>query len=309
MIEVFAPAKVNLTLHVTGQRSDGYHLLDSLVMFADVGDVVTIRNADTHSFEVTGPEAAVAPSGDDNSVLKALRSIAPQRSFAVSLEKNLPVSSGIGGGTADAAAAARGVLALRPVSDKGGPHLGALHLGEIADHGLGLATKTTEVLGADFPVCLESRTARMRGIGDNLSFLNLPPLHAVLVNPRVQIATPSVFGRLDQKANDPMTDPLPELSDVQTLLNWLKDQRNDLEQPAISITNEISGVLNALKADDSCFIARMSGSGATCFGLFENSHMAETAENRLSKSHPDWWVKSCVLGAVPKSTFPKPNVS
>lgn len=275
MIEVFAPAKVNLTLHITGQRADGYHLLDSLVAFADVGDRVLAEPADALSLEVNGPEAGAVPLSDDNSVLQAARLAVPGHGATLRLTKELPVASGIGGGSADAAAAFRAMLKLtgdtRPL------------------HG-----SDVEALGADVPVCLHARSARMRGIGEQLDFVDLPQLPAVLVNPRVEVSTPEVFRRIERKDNPPMPD-IPTTHSAEELVGWLKDQRNDMEPAAIALVPLIANCLAAL-TKTGCLLARMSGSGATCFGLYRDADEAREAAAALRAAQPDWWVKPCQLG-------------
>jgi 4-diphosphocytidyl-2-C-methyl-D-erythritol kinase len=284
-VEVFAPAKVNLTLHVTGQRADGYHLLDSLVAFADVGDRVTLAMAEAPSFRVTGPFAAEVPSDAGNLVLRAARLCAPDRSLAIGLEKVLPPASGIGGGSADAAAVARGVAAL---------------FGGSVDPGALLA------LGADVPMCLASGPARVGGIGERIApVAGLPPLAAVLVNPLRPMPTPPVFAALARKDNPPMPDPFPDFAGPDDLIGWLAAQRNDLEAPAAAILPELSGVLAALGACEGARLARMSGSGATCFALFDDEGAAALAADRLGASHPGWWVRAAVLGDQSERARPR----
>ncbi|NNE51974.1 MAG: 4-(cytidine 5'-diphospho)-2-C-methyl-D-erythritol kinase [Sulfitobacter sp.] len=263
-VTLFAPAKVNLTLHVTGQRADGYHLLDSLVAFADVGDRIGLSEASEMSLEVTGPFATGVPADARNSVWQAaLRGVTP---YAISLEKNLPNGAGIGGGSADAAAILR--------------HLGK---GEAAAN-----------LGADVPVCLLSRAQRMRGIGEVLEPVQgLPPLYAVLANPGVSIATPVIFQALVEKDNPPMPEALPRFADAAALIEWLQDTRNDLEVPALKELPVVGEVLAALRELGP--LARMSGSGATCFGLFGTRTEAERAAKALAAAHPGWWVVPCAL--------------
>lgn len=281
MITEFAPAKINLTLHVTGQRDDGYHLLDSLVMFADVGDTLTVAKAAKPSLAITGPEAAGVPADASNSILKAAAHLGSHAAF--SLIKNLPTSAGIGGGTADAAAAFR---ALRPDLDYSASN------GDIT-----ALTSQAAKLGADVPVCLFSQTTHMRGIGDDLSFYpRLPALYAVLVNPRIPVSTPDVFRELKSKKNGPMP-PIPgHFGKPAELISWLSDQRNDLQRPAVTLFPDIGYCLRAIEFSNGCKLSRMSGSGATCFGLYESERFAASAATRLAQIHPDWWVKPCVLG-------------
>ncbi len=260
-IEGFAPAKVNLSLHVTGQRPDGYHLLDSLVAFADVGDRLWFDPAPQMHIEVTGPFADGVPTDQRNLVWRAAELVG--WSGQIRLEKNLPHGAGIGGGSSDAAAVLRAF----------GGRSGAVRL------------------GADVPVCLEMRGQRMRGIGDVLDPVQpLPKMEIVLVNPRVVVPTAPVFAALESKQNPPMPDVLPEFQDASAFCQWLGTQRNDLEKPARLIAPQIDAALDALRG---AMIVRMSGSGATCFGLYEQG--ASVAARRISQAHPDWWVTSGML--------------
>lgn len=271
--KAFAPAKVNLTLHVTGQRADGYHLLDSLVVFADVGDQLSVADGTGLTLAVTGPMAAGVPTDARNSILQAARFLG-QDDLAFTLEKHLPSAAGIGGGTSDAAAALRAIAALRDVA---------------------LPTDTAP-LGADVPVCMMARAARMSGIGEVLAPVDgLPPLHAVLVNPGVAVSTPAVFKGLASKDNPPMPATLPSVPTPRALADWLATQRNDLQAPAIAAQPAIAQVLAALETSQGLLLARMSGSGATCFGLYDTRDEARRAEERLAAAHPNWWVKACVF--------------
>lgn len=265
-IEGFAPAKVNLTLHVTGQRQDGYHLLDSLVVFADLGDRLTCRLGET-SLAVSGPMGQGVPVGPSNLVLRAAELMEQPATFT--LEKHLPAAAGIGGGSSDAAAA------LRLLAQLTGQ--------EVPDRGLSL--------GADLPICMLGRAGFMRGIGENVTPVDLPPLHAVLVNPGVPVPTGAVFDGLASKDNAPMTAMPKDLS-ATDLVDWLAQQRNDLEAPAVAAQPVIADVLQALQ-DGGAILARMSGSGATCFGLYPDSKKAAEAASILAR--PDWWVRPCLL--------------
>ena len=281
VVEVFAPAKINLTLHVTGRRPDGYHMLDSLVAFADVGDVLRIEPADAVTMIIEGSEAAQLPAGADNLVLKAAALLdgAPKAAFV--LTKNLPVASGIGGGSADAAATYRGLSALidAPPSD----------LQDVRDRLLSL--------GADVPMCLNSATARIAGIGEQITpVTHMPLLHAVLVNPRVAVATPAVFKAMERRDNPPMTDIPPAFGDAMDCIAWLLAQRNDMQGAATALEPAIAAVQAALECQPACKLARMSGSGATCFGLFENAAAADDAARDLAGRYPHWWVRAARLG-------------
>lgn len=274
-IEAFAPAKINLALHVTGRRSDGYHLLDSLVVFLDVGDRVRAAPAPRLGLRLQGPNAGGIPSGDDNLVMRATRLVAGtgHHGAALVLEKHLPPASGIGGGSSDAAAAMRAVASLWQVP-----------LPAPAD---------VLLLGADVPACLHARPLRLRGIGERLDPLPaLPDFALVLVNPRIETPTPAVFAALDRRENPALPDPLPPLQDAATLAAFLQAQRNDLEAPARTLCPEISEILAALGARPGCLLARMSGSGATCFGLFADRAGAEAAARALATERPRWWVSA-----------------
>ena len=270
-VSEFAPAKINLCLHVTGQRADGYHLLDSLVAFAGVGDRVTARRAEALSLALSGPFGADLPSGDDNLVLRAARLAQPGLAAALALDKHLPPASGIGGGSADAAATVR---ALDRLAGAAAPRDAA-----------GLAA-----LGADVPVCLGSARARMRGIGDRLDPVTLPPGWILLVNPRIEVPTPAVFRALAQKDNAPLPKILPAWPDLAALARWLQDQRNDLQAPALALAPVIGTVLELLEAQPGARIARMSGSGATCFALFTGRAEARAAAAAIGAAQPGWWV-------------------
>lgn len=274
----FAPAKVNLYLHVTGRRADGYHLLDSIAVFPAVGDVLHAAPAEALSLTVTGPFGTTLAEEPDNLVLRAARALAarlpaPAPGARLVLEKNLPVASGIGGGSADAAAALR--------------LLAQLWNATVALPALALP------LGADVPVCLESRPARMGGIGETLGPAPMvPACGIVLVNPGVAVATPAVF-----RARTGDFSPAARLpagwGDATAMAADLARLRNDLEAPAITLCPLIAAVLAALRAVPTCLLARMSGSGATCFGLFADTASAVAAARALGR--PGWW---CWGGAL-----------
>ncbi|MGV6850356.1 MAG: 4-(cytidine 5'-diphospho)-2-C-methyl-D-erythritol kinase [Marinibacterium sp.] len=267
-VDVFAPAKINLTLHVTGRRQDGYHLLDSLIVFGGQGDVVRATASDRLTLEIIGPEAANLSPADDNLVLRAARFLGGGRGAALTLVKNLPVASGIGGGSADAAAALRA-------------------LAELWDLPMPSAASTV-VLGADVPVCLYGRPARMRGPGDDLC--DVPPLPAMeilLVNPRVGVSTPQVFSGLTSRSNPAMADPLPDWPDLAAFTAWLAGQRNDLTAPAKALAPVIGEVLDLLGATGSRAHG-MSGSGATCFAIFAPGE-GLAAQQAIHQARPDWW--------------------
>ena len=269
----FAPAKVNLTLHVTGRRADGYHLLDSLVVFALVGDRVTVRPLSGLSLSVIGPQAAALPVRDDNLVLRAARLMGGD--VAVVLDKVLPVASGIGGGSADAAATLRAMARLgRAMPD----------------------AAAVLALGADVPVCLAGGAARMTGVGEGVTpVAGLPEAWLVLANPGVAVATQEVFSALARRDGLPMPGRLPLVRSVTALAEFLATQRNDLQAAAIGLAPVIGAVLADLAEQPGCHLARMSGSGATCFGLFDDSAGARAAAARLHSARPGWWVAAAAM--------------
>ncbi|MDG4908931.1 4-(cytidine 5'-diphospho)-2-C-methyl-D-erythritol kinase [Mesorhizobium sp. WSM4898] len=273
-----APAKINLALHVTGRRADGYHLVDSLAVFTRFGDRLEIELAQDDAFSASGPFAAGVPIDGDNLVLKARdalrREAGAQQAppVAIRLEKNLPVASGVGGGSSDAAAALNGLS-----------RLWELDIGEAGLARIGLT------LGADLPMCLKARPLIARGIGDELSPLTeFPALALVLVNPGVAVSTPEVFKALSGPDNAALP-PLPGRLDFHGIRNWLDTTRNDLEPAARAIQPAIGDALKALKKAGAAF-ARMSGSGATCFGLFETGNVAKRAAIDIRRRHPGWFV-------------------
>lgn len=270
--KVFAPAKINLTLHVTGQRKDGFHLLDSLVVFADVGDRISVRLATANKLEVTGPKAAGVPTDGSNLVCKAADLIGLP--VHITLSKHLPNAAGIGGGSSDAAAT---LLALAELSEDS-------RLPDVSE------------LGADVRVCLMRQAARMRGIGEEVNPIEgMPPLFAVLANPGIDVPTPTVFKTLAMKKNAPMPSKLPRWKSTKALIDWLATQRNDLEAPAIACAPEIAITLAALDVLPGAKLTRMSGSGATCFALFETRDEAKKAAAVLQTRQPDWWVEPCLF--------------
>lgn len=281
MTSRFAPAKVNLFLHVGDKRADGYHNLSSLVVFADIGDRLSLAPAERLSLKVTGAFPSIGPT-DDNLVMKATRALeawATKRGHKtkpvqLTLEKNLPVASGIGGGSSDAAAT------LLMLSANWSLPIGIDDL-----HALGLG------LGADVPVCLRQSPTLVSGIGEILEPATLPLFHLVLVNPREQVPTAQVFKALSARSGA-HAPPLPNCETARDLAMYLDRTANDLAAPAKAIARTIMHVENAIALTDGCLTARMSGSGATCFGLYETKSAAEAAAKALSAAHPDWWVKA-----------------
>ncbi len=269
-----ARAKVNVALHVLGRRADGYHELDSIVAFADYGDSLVLEPAAVTSLAVNGPFASDVPTDESNLVLKAhalLSSHVACPPVRFVLEKNLPVASGIGGGSTDAAAALRGLLRLMGAS--------------LAPSQL---TMLALQLGADLPVCLEGRSVRMRGVGETLTPLANPVAAAiVLANPRVPCATSAVFKAMGLKNGETYRSGL----DPDAPALW----RNDMTEAAISAVPVIADVLIALGKAEGLHSVRMSGSGATCFGLADSLEAAQTAAKHLQTRHPDWWIVSAAI--------------
>lgn len=266
---------MNLYLHVVGKRDDGYHLLDSLAVFPDIGDVVSASPSDRLDLHLTGRFGQALVAEADNLVLRAARAL--QRLAGVDdgavliLEKNLPVASGIGGGSADAAAALRALCRLWRVT----PHPGALR--DIAAS-----------LGADVPVCLDQAASRMQGVGDILSPApDMPDAGIVLVNPGIPVATPAVFRARCAGFRSQAVLPTG-WAETADMVAWLASTHNDLQAPAVHLCPPIGTVLDALRATRGCLLARMSGSGATCFGLFASPSHARIAAAHLAQPH--WWV-------------------
>jgi 4-diphosphocytidyl-2-C-methyl-D-erythritol kinase len=279
-----ARAKVNLDLLITGRRPDGRHELDSLVVFAPVHDRLIVQEAAGLELKVRGPFAELVPGSTANLVLRAARTLARDAGVVprarLVLDKRLPVAAGLGGGSADAAAALRALNRLWRL----GRDEAALR--ELA-----------KPLGADVPVCVASRPARLRGIGERLEPVPpLPALPLLLVNPGVPVPTGDVFRRF--VLGTPPTDrgPLPETLSFPVLLRWLEAGRNDLEGPAIALAPVIGEVLGQLRRLPGCLVARMSGSGATCWALFANASDLEAAAGTLAVARPVWWIATGTVG-------------
>ena len=285
-----ARAKVNLTLRVHGRRADGFHDIESLVAFADCADMLTLAAAPVLELTTTGPHAQDCGEGSDNLVTRAALAlgerIAGMKSGHFTLEKHLPVAAGIGGGSADAAAA------LRLLARTNG-------IGADDPRVMDVARQT----GADIPVCLTSRACTMTGVGENLSFLILPALPCVMVNPRIAVATKDVFAALGLAKgeafaghNDTREQSWP--GDGATSDTWceaISAGTNDLEPPALKVEPRIGDVLEALRKAPGVRLSRMSGSGATCFGIFKTADDADEAAKAIAQAHPDWWVHAGTL--------------
>ncbi|WP_353255208.1 4-(cytidine 5'-diphospho)-2-C-methyl-D-erythritol kinase [Hyphomonas sp.] len=284
-----AAAKVNLFLHVGPVKANGRHDLDSLVVFSgpEVGDGVTAELADGLSLEVTGPYASASGETGDNLMLKAARALqaatSSQMGARLTLDKRLPVAAGIGGGSSDAAAVLRLLTLLWAIDPA---HAAAAAPG----------------LGGDVPVALEGLPALMRGEGEQVVPVSVKPLPAVLVNPGALCPTGPVFRAYDASGGGgdfALIGDMPQLPDAAGLSRWLTLQRNDLEAPAIALVPAIGAALSALRAQPGVQLARMSGSGATCFALCESAGSARALAAALKAQHPDWWVEACSLGAAP----------
>ena len=280
-----APAKVNLALHVTRRREDGYHDLESLVVFADVADELAASPAEIDSLTISGPFARALGAGETNLVSRAIAAFrarwpdAVQTRLALHLTKNLPVAAGIGGGSADAAAALRLMAgyANRTIA-----------VSDLANMAAGL--------GADVPACLVSMPLVARGVGEVLAPLpEFPALHIVLVNPMIPLVTADVFRRLRAHDNYPLPELPSPLTRPAQLGLWLAETRNDLQPPAVKLVPVIGDIVAQLAETQGCILARMSGSGATVFGLFGSSGQAHQAAQVMRAANPDHWVAAAPL--------------
>lgn len=268
-----APAKINLFLHITGKRADGYHLLQSLVAFTDFGDQLTIKNADQYSLVITGNNNL--PATQENLVSRAIHATAAALkrppNVAVTLDKHIPLGAGLGGGSSDAATAIKALLNLwdEKLTQE---TLQKIFLG----------------LGADVPVCYHGAAATMEGIGDLVTPLDdFIPMPAIIAYPNVHCSTADIF----KKIAPPYSHNVVVFPDI----NFISAQKNDLTGAAISEASEIKNVLEIIKDQDGCKLSRMSGSGSACFGLFDNTTQSEFAAQRIQKACPDWWVRSALL--------------
>lgn len=282
-VRVFAPAKINLTLEVGRPRADGYHPLQSAVVFASEGDWIEAQAADALTLAITGPFAAGLQADENNLVLRAARLLDPMRGAALKLEKNLPIASGIGGGSSDAAAT---LLALNELWAIGLP------LEDLSR----LAAK----LGADVPVCLHKRSAWMSGAGETVAPMRTPALHGVLVNPGKPLATPAVYRRFDELALGGMFQPrgARDWARADDVVAAVALCGNDLEAPAVSLMPELRDVLQTLRADPRALCAALSGSGATCFALTQMGEGARAMAETLAARNRDWWVRAATFGAA-----------
>ncbi len=289
ILTVLAPAKINLYLHITGRRDDGFHMLDSLVVFADVGDKISLKPSRAFSFSIDGPYARAFKSSErdigdasGNLVVKAARRLAKavNRDLMVNirLTKNLPLAAGIGGGSSDAAATIWALLKWWNIEPRDVPDFDVLLLS----------------LGADVPACMACTSVKVGGVGELIDPVpGVSEIPVVLVNSRNHCPTTDVFSRYDGSFGAPVFATVPVLK--QDFIAFLKEQHNDLLEAAIGLVPNISKVLEILEVQQGCVLARMSGSGATCFGLFDNELESLDAAEQISRENPDWWVRAGVL--------------
>lgn len=278
MLDAIAPAKLNLSLHLVGKRGDGYHLLDSLVAFTDFGDALRITPSEMLTLSVSGPYAGEAPA-ENNLVMQAAYRLRDAYGVAggahIKLHKKLPVGAGLGGGSSDAATAAKMLRQLWGI--------------EADDEALAVLLAP---LGADMAACVYARPLWMRGVGDDVTLAEgLPAAYVVLVNPQLPLPTIQVYREVQPEE---IGGGLPDAS---SLGDYLRVARNDLEGAALRCCPDIVAVLAALRQQAGCYVARMSGSGATCFGLFETQEAAMTAASVLMSAYPHWWIQDGALTA------------
>jgi len=272
-IKSFAAAKVNLALHVRGLKSNGYHELHSLVTFANIGDIIEVRPSNELKLTIEGPFADNVPKDTDNIVVKAAKFLLPDGKAHINLIKNLPVEAGLGGGSADAAATLRSLSKLWNIP----------------------IPKTPEVLGADVPICLLKETAIVQGIGEKITPVSIPSnLHIVLIKPNIGLSTAKVFKNLKNKHNEKMctfkgTDSIEEFA------NYLNKLRNDLLQTSITIVPLLRDIINFLNVQNGNYYTQMSGSGTTCFGLFDDEVSAMRALSQAKIKFPNMWCKMVKL--------------
>ena len=280
-LNLCAPAKINLFLHVGEKREDGFHALESLAVFVEAGDRLDFAPAERLEVKIGGPFARALSADENNLVLRTARALAHERTnlgASIAIEKNLPVAAGLGGGSADAGAT------LRALNVLWGLELGEAELLRIA-----------ATLGSDVPACLLSRPVWMEGRGEKLTKTPaMPQLAMVLVNPGVEVPTARVFERLNARTGLGAMEPPPaSIQSLWDVVAYLSDAENDLEAPACEIAPEIEHVLETLWDEPGCVAARMTGSGATCFGLFENGrYSALPAAESIAHAHPSWWVRA-----------------
>jgi len=280
-VSVLAPAKINLFLHVGEKRSDGYHALESLVVFAETADRLEFLPATDLSLKISGPFARKLAREGDNLVLRAAQELRAQKpgerlGAAITLEKNLPIAAGLGGGSADAAATLRALTILWGLEKSKAEML-----------------SIAASLGSDVPACVFSRPCWMEGRGERVTLTPaLPQLSMILVNPGIMVPTARVFADLNARSGvGAMAPPPSGIEGLWDLVSYLDGAGNDLEAPACRLAPIIDEVLGALDHEPGCALAQMSGSGATCFGLFDGHQFALGAAERIAQEHRDWWVR------------------
>lgn len=280
MKQIIAPAKVNLFLHVIGKNNDDYHLLESLVTFADFGDNITITSAEEYNLEVKG-EFSSNLSSQDNLVTKAVQGLEEitdeKLNFHITLEKNIPSGAGLGGGSSDAAAVVKALLDIKNIT---------------LDNEILLPFLTK--LGADVPVCFAQTTSFVEGIGEKITPIKInEKLYAALVHPNQHSNTAEIFKDFKQNFSNSI-DMAAQLN-IGNMLSFIENKRNDLTDAATSNTPVINDVFSALQNQSDCILTRMTGSGSCCFGLFDSSESAQKAAEEIQQEHPAWWVKKTVL--------------
>lgn len=277
---IIAPAKVNLCLHITGKRDDGFHLLESLTVFTDFGDRLDLREAKQIQLEITGPYAQFLKHDPvDNLVVRAAKllreELGIEQGAHITLDKQIPIGAGLGGGSADAAAT------LRALPD--------LWKQKVSQDTL---LKIAQRLGSDVPACLISQPVWMRGAGELLEYVSLPIKGALLlVNPNIALSTVDVY-KAYRPPFSPSASSLRNPKDINALTNWLSTHHNALAQPAQQLAPDIGKVLALIRAQEGCLLSRMSGSGATCFGIFSSNKQADAAAAAIQSQQPDWWLRA-----------------
>lgn len=283
MLQNIAPAKVNLFLHLTDKLDNGYHLIESVMVFVNYGDEISIKDSDSFNFSTTGEYSSEIPSDGENIAVKTLDLLLEasgkkeRPKLDIELKKNLPVGAGIGGGSADAA------LLMKLINEK--CNLG-YSIEELQDIGI--------KAGADIPVCLSCSSSFVSGTGEKVATLkNFPKRDIVLINPNKVLLTKDVFKIGTEKFSLPIKDKFYSLYEESNanILDFIKEQRNDLEKAAKSLIPEITEITDILNSQSGCIFARMSGSGATCFGIFENKEASNNALNNIRSLYPNWWVQ------------------
>lgn len=281
VISMAAPAKINLYLNIIGKLNETYHELDSLVGFATYGDKVFVRDCEDFRLEISGPFSQMLPPEKNNLVIKAAKELARETNYAggayIKLVKNLPISSGIGGGSADAAATLKALNRLWGIK---------LKKEDLMTVGL--------KLGSDVPVCVKGKPARIGGRGEKIfSFEGFPKCGILLVNPRVPIPTIDVFKTFQGKYSNYVE--IPKINDIEALIEFLSTQKNDLQETSVKIAPVLQVILNILSDEPNCRLARVSGSGATCFGIFNDEHSAALSARAISSRFKEWWLKPTQL--------------